>query len=91
MLRNLLAYLVNRPSRPDGVVRDTAPDAMRNSTERAVRSEAFQPIRSQEEILQEEVIERASSKRTGVISRFLDENPARRVRSRPSHRANEAP
>ena len=91
MLHNLLLSLIHRARRPDTPPKDVASEDVREHMGRSVHSETFQPIRSQEEIHQEEASERANSKRKRVISRILDDATPRRIRSRPSRQVNEAP
>ena len=89
MFRNWLTFLLSRPRAVEGATESAASMPVDPENQSNSDSHAFQPIRSQEEILSEE---RATTKRAGVISRLFDDSGAEQpVRSRPSHRANEAP
>ena len=83
MFRNWLISLITRPRVPEDRADETesgrGPDAIDDPE---TSDQAFQPNRSQEEILKEEAEERATSRRNRVISRFFDDNPTERTRSR---------
>ena len=76
VFRNWLLSLLNRPRLPESPADMAATDRAKSKDSGRVLSDAFQPIRSQEELLQEEVQARTSSKRTGVISRLFDSDPS---------------
>jgi len=83
VFRNWLISLITRPRVPEDRTNEaesgSLPDALDDP---ATSDQAFQPIRSQEEILKEEAEERATSRRNRVISRFFDDTPTERTRSR---------
>lgn len=88
MFRRWLISLLHRPRVSETAVhpRVAASDAERKTVSQAA---AFQPIRSQEEIEQEE---EENARKHGMMAKlFEDRVTSNRVRSRPSHRANEAP
>jgi hypothetical protein len=75
VFRNWLNSLLNRPRVPESAADKAASKRNASADNRRSHSDAFQPIRSQQEILEEEEQARASSKRTGVISRLFDNDP----------------
>ncbi|MEM6384972.1 MAG: hypothetical protein AAF718_01925 [Pseudomonadota bacterium] len=84
VFRNWLTSLLNRPRLPENDASSAAREAVsQDGSAQSGEDQGFQPIRSQEDILQEEERERASSRRNGVISRFFDDGATQRVRSRP--------
>lgn len=80
MLRDWLNTLLNRPRLPEAATSDAADFGVASSE--SSKDEAFAPILSQEDIIEEEMQERANSRRNGVISRFFDDNRSERVKSR---------
>ena len=92
VFRRWLISLLHRPRLPDvaeslRAESDDSPDGSASP-----QGDLFQPIRSQEEIQEEEAVARANSMRTGIISRIFENDvPGAGVKNRPSHRADEAP
>ena len=93
MLRRWLMGLLHRPRAFEAAEPE---DVQLVEKERSVRSErnTFQPIRSQEEIAEEELADRAPYRTGRVISKLMSSpaaSPSGRVKSRPSPLADEAP
>jgi len=83
VFRTWLISLLNRPRVPEDTKSDAHAAPIGDSEDTQAKDPAFQPIRSQEDILKEEAAERASSRRNRVISRFFDDTSTQRVKSRP--------
>lgn len=82
VFRNWLITLLSRPRVPEDTASDATAAPLCGSDGEFKAEVTFQPIRSQEDIQEEEAQERAHTRRSRVISRLFDDVSMDRVKSR---------